>query len=76
MSDDADAAQGFEELRRQIAIDRATTPDTTPRRTQPGLCEDCADDIDPQRLAASPTVRRCLTCQESFERLGRLRSKG
>lgn len=76
MSDVADDAQAIEELERHASIRRATAPDTRPRRLAEGLCEGCADEIDPERLAANPAARRCLTCQESFERLGRLRSKG
>lgn len=76
MSDVADDAQAIEELERAASIRRATTPDTRPRRFAEGLCEGCADPIDPERLAANPKARRCIICQESFERLGRLRSKG
>lgn len=76
MSDDADAAQLLEERERAASIRRATTPDTRPRRFAEGLCEGCADPIDPERLAANPKARRCITCQESFERLGRLLTKG
>lgn len=31
-------------------------------------CEDCGDLIPPARLAVAPFARRCLHCQEAFER--------
>ena len=34
-----------------------------------GICFDCADPIDPARLSAYPTARRCLACQQIHERL-------
>jgi RNA polymerase-binding transcription factor DksA len=33
-----------------------------------GECVDCGIDIPLQRLQAQPAARRCITCQESFER--------
>ena len=33
-----------------------------------GSCSDCGDDIGPARLKANPSGRRCLTCQEKYER--------
>jgi RNA polymerase-binding transcription factor DksA len=31
-------------------------------------CEDCGRDIAFARLRAQPTARRCLMCQEAFEK--------
>lgn len=33
-----------------------------------GSCIDCGDPIDPARLDAYPTAKRCLTCQRVHER--------
>lgn len=33
-----------------------------------GACEECGRDIPVQRLLAQPSARRCVTCQEKFER--------
>lgn len=32
-----------------------------------GTCVDCGEAIDPNRLEAYPTAKRCLTCQRSHE---------
>ncbi len=33
-------------------------------------CVDCGDEIETARLAALPSARRCLCCQECAERFG------
>jgi len=33
-----------------------------------GVCIDCDDEVDLDRLRAFPTARRCLMCQENYER--------
>lgn len=33
-----------------------------------GICIDCADELELARLRAFPTARRCLMCQEKYER--------
>jgi DnaK suppressor protein len=33
-----------------------------------GVCIDCDDDIEVARLRAFPTAKRCLPCQENYER--------
>ncbi len=33
-----------------------------------GCCVDCDDDIEPARLAAFPTAKRCVDCQNLRER--------
>lgn len=35
-----------------------------------GICFDCEEKISPQRLAAVPWTRSCLTCQEAADRAG------
>ena len=32
-----------------------------------GTCVECSLDIEPARLRALPTARRCSTCQQAFE---------
>ena len=32
-----------------------------------GICVDCGDDIEPRRLAAFPTAKRCVDCQSLHE---------
>ena len=33
-----------------------------------GRCEDCGDEINPDRLGALPWARRCLSCQANLEK--------
>lgn len=33
-----------------------------------GVCIDCDDEIELKRLHAFPTAKRCLPCQENYER--------
>jgi len=33
-----------------------------------GVCDECDDEIDLDRLHAFPTAKRCLMCQENYER--------
>ncbi|MBI4449612.1 TraR/DksA C4-type zinc finger protein [Candidatus Uhrbacteria bacterium] len=37
-------------------------------RGEPILCEGCEEPIPAQRLAAVPTAKRCIACQENVER--------
>jgi len=39
-----------------------------------GSCETCGEPISPVRLAALPTARRCVPCQEMWERQARHRA--
>jgi DnaK suppressor protein len=34
---------------------------------QYGTCEECGEEIDPERLEALPRARRCLACQRKVE---------
>lgn len=74
MSDDADRAQLLEirERDRSIAQVCATID---PAFRWNGDCVECADPIEADRAAASPTAKRCLTCQEAFERRQKLFSR-
>lgn len=33
-----------------------------------GVCIECDDEVDLERLRAYPTAKRCLMCQENYER--------
>ncbi|MES2205581.1 MAG: TraR/DksA C4-type zinc finger protein [Pseudomonadota bacterium] len=33
-----------------------------------GICFDCEEDIDYERLLVAPTALRCIRCQEAYER--------
>ena len=33
-----------------------------------GICIDCDDEVEIDRLRASPTAKRCLPCQANYER--------
>lgn len=33
-----------------------------------GICLDCGGEIDPERLVANPTAKRCMVCQEQLEK--------
>jgi len=37
-------------------------------REEFGICADCADEIERERLQAQPIARRCSPCQSNFER--------
>ena len=33
-----------------------------------GICTDCGNEVGPARLKANPAAKRCLPCQEKYER--------
>lgn len=75
MTDFADEAQAIEEAERDTMvaeIRRKVAAPPSPRL----ICAACSEPIEPDRLAANPAARRCLQCQEDFERLRRLHPKG
>lgn len=37
-----------------------------------GICNDCGNDIPPERIAARPHCTRCIDCQRAFELRARL----
>jgi phage/conjugal plasmid C-4 type zinc finger TraR family protein len=76
MSDIVDDAQAIEEMERQEAIRRLTTPTPAARSAPIGVCTGCGDEIEEERRAALPGACRCLQCQESVERSLRLFRKG
>lgn len=75
MTDFADEAQEIETAERESAVAEIR------RKAAPCVrvfseCVACGDPIETERLKANPAARRCLMCQEAFERLQSLRSKG
>ncbi|MCX7586555.1 TraR/DksA C4-type zinc finger protein [Phenylobacterium sp. 58.2.17] len=74
MSDDADRAQLLEIADRDRSIAQARAP-TDPNFRWAGDCVECADPIEADRVAASPSSRRCIVCQEAFERRQKLFSR-
>lgn len=71
MSDDADRAQLLEIQERDRSIAQACATND-PTSVWTGDCVECRDPIETDRAAASPGCRRCLTCQEAFERRQKL----
>lgn len=75
MTDVADEAQEIETAERESAVAEIR------RKAAPSVrvfsdCVACSDPIETDRLNANPAARRCLMCQEAFERLQLLRKKG
>lgn len=71
MTDFADDAQEIEEAERASAVAAIRRKVAPPVETHLD-CLACTDPIDPERLQAHPAARRCLRCQEDFERLQKL----
>lgn len=71
MTDFADEAQAIEQAERDSAVAAIRERVAAPIALHPD-CLACGDAIDPDRLQANPQARRCLTCQEDFERLQKL----
>ncbi len=70
--DDADRAQGVEELTRDLALaQRAARQDEAPLVIgDVRICRWCNEEIEPQRLEANPQAVRCVECQSRHERHG------
>ncbi|HXG29263.1 MAG TPA: TraR/DksA C4-type zinc finger protein [Nevskiales bacterium] len=62
-----DRAAALEEAHREAALQnhRLSRPPRQVNHT--GRCCGCGHAIEPRRLAADPTVSRCIGCQVSFE---------
>lgn len=71
MTDVADEAQEIETAERDSAVAAIRRKAAPPVEVHLD-CLACADPIDPERLEANPAARRCLPCQETFERLQKL----
>jgi RNA polymerase-binding protein DksA len=54
---EADAARLLEIEQAQVRLTEGTY----------GICEDCGEPIDPERLELVPEARRCAPCQEAHE---------
>lgn len=75
VTDFADEAQEIETAERESAVAEIRRK-ATPAVRVFSECLACGDPIETDRLKANPSARRCLMCQEAFERLQLLRSKG
>ncbi|MDZ4370207.1 MAG: TraR/DksA C4-type zinc finger protein [Phenylobacterium sp.] len=72
MTDQIDQAQVFEQFRRDLALRaRRSGAHALARPSAFLLCDGCGDPIEAERRAVAPGARRCLTCQEAFERLSK-----
>ncbi|PIW30398.1 MAG: molecular chaperone DnaK [Rhodospirillales bacterium CG15_BIG_FIL_POST_REV_8_21_14_020_66_15] len=64
MTDTMDQAQGFEQMRRDQALNARRRQATGPGRDD---CLDCDEKIPPARRAAHPAAERCEFCQSQWE---------
>lgn len=69
MPDEADCAQEYSEFFLKIALGKAKKPLYAEASTKgEKRCIDCGEAISAERIAAVPGCRRCMTCQQEFER--------
>lgn len=68
--DVVDEAQQLELDRRDDALAARRVVGASPHLAT-GICCDCGDPIEPERLAALPSARRCFDCQALAERTAR-----
>lgn len=70
MIDPVDIAQEREQIHRDEAMARLSAR----RETQPsdGVCKGCGEAIDPERLVAMPTARRCIECARAEDKRSKL----
>lgn len=69
MADEVDRANDLYEDRRNVEVTAISR--ILARKNLTGECEDCGEDIEALRLAALPSARRCIKCQEEYERFTR-----
>ena len=70
MADEVDHANKLTDDRNVVEI--RTIQRSLQQKNETGLCIDCEEDIESERLAALPSARRCISCQESMERNSRI----
>lgn len=70
MADEADRANDIYEDHRAVHV-RTITRALEQKNTS-FECEDCPGEIEPARRAAMPSARRCIQCQEAFEKYRRI----
>lgn len=56
------------EISNQIKFTVASHRAGQPKGESNTLCQDCGDPIPDARRKAAPGCRRCVSCQEAFER--------
>ena len=61
---DIERAEAFEALAREQELARIQGTLSQPGTTE---CQSCGDLIGPARLAALPSARRCIGCQQILE---------
>lgn len=64
--DDADIAQRNQEHFDRLALQRQL--DSMPQGEAAEECEDCGHEIPVARRRAAPGCRRCVACQQRYER--------
>lgn len=74
MADDIDQAQHYDEMFREQALaahfnSLREGAGLHPLGAVPAACIDCGEDIEPARMQAAPFARRCIACQEQYERM-------
>jgi phage/conjugal plasmid C-4 type zinc finger TraR family protein len=58
--------------RAQEILDDILAEALRPRGAGCNVCEDCGDEIPPERRRLIPWATRCLSCQEDFEKWVRI----
>jgi len=71
-ADDAEIEREGEMLRAEVEIDRQRLHDIEQAERQLaagryGLCADCGEEIERERLLAQPIALRCVACQRASE---------
>lgn len=64
--DEADRASRLTEIENEVSVAKIRKELQVPVN-ETGLCCDCGIDIEPRRLEAYPTAKRCLGCQQEYE---------
>lgn len=65
--DDIDQANDLAEALRNAEIERIQREMSRVNST--GICIDCDEEIEAERLAKLPSARRCILCQGDHERM-------
>ncbi|ROH88636.1 hypothetical protein ED208_12520 [Stagnimonas aquatica] len=70
MSDPVDIAQEREQIQRDEAMAKLSC--SLDAQPSDGICKGCGDAIDPERLVAIPTARRCIECARVEDKRSKL----
>lgn len=66
--DQFDRAQALEATERNAILEAKRGEAERQSRFSLSHCEDCGDEIDQRRLKSIKGVKRCITCQEDYEK--------